>query len=114
MLDSRLRDWGTDIDVRDLAGLRADGLAHILLDVREPNETAICAVADSRFIPMQQVPGHLGELPREDPLIILCHHGSRSGMVAEFLRANGFTNVFNLAGGIDAWAQLVEPDMQRY
>ena len=114
MVESNPRDWGPDIDAHALAGLRAEGTAHTLLDVREANEIAVCAIADSQFIPMQQVPQNLAELPREHPLIILCHHGTRSGMVADFLRGNGFRNVFNLAGGIDAWAQEIEPEMPRY
>jgi rhodanese-related sulfurtransferase len=63
---------------------------------------------------MQQVPQQLDALPREHPLIVICHHGVRSTMVTEFLRNSGFDNVWNLAGGIDAWARLVEPDMPRY
>jgi rhodanese-related sulfurtransferase len=113
-MQSDIQDWGPDIDVHALAGLRADGFAHTLLDVREPNEVAVCTVSNSQFIPMQQVPAHIADLPREHPLIILCHHGTRSGMVADFLRRNGFANVFNLAGGIDAWAQVIEPEMARY
>ncbi len=113
-MKSDTRDWGPDIDVQALAGLRADGVVHTLLDVREPNEVAVCAIADSLFIPMQQIPRHVTDLPREHPLVVLCHHGTRSGMVADFLRGNGFANVFNLAGGIDAWAQVVEPEMARY
>jgi rhodanese-related sulfurtransferase len=63
---------------------------------------------------MRQIPGHIADLPRDHPLVILCHHGNRSSMVADFLRGNGFENVFNLAGGIDAWAQVIEPEMARY
>lgn len=114
MLTGAIRDWGPDIDVHALAGLRTDGVAHTLLDVREPKEVALCAVTHSRFIPMRQIPGHIAGLPRDHPLVILCHHGNRSSMVADFLRGNGFENVFNLAGGIDAWAQVIEPEMARY
>ncbi|MDA1097880.1 MAG: rhodanese-like domain-containing protein [Proteobacteria bacterium] len=114
MVRSATQDWGPDIDVHDLAGLRAGGQVHTLLDVREPDEVAVCAIANSRFIPMQQIPRHVADLPREHPLVILCHHGTRSGMVADFLRGNGFPNVFNLAGGIDAWAHEIEPEMPRY
>jgi rhodanese-related sulfurtransferase len=109
-----MTDWGSEIDVQTLGAARSNGLAHTLLDVREPNEVAVCAVANSVFIPMQQVPQNLAELPREHPLIIMCHHGSRSDQVAQFLRGNGFTNVHNLAGGIDAWALSMDPAMSRY
>jgi rhodanese-related sulfurtransferase len=107
-------EWGSDIDVQALSEARSGGVAHTLLDVREPDEVAICAVADSLFIPMQQVPQHLAELPREHPLVVMCHHGGRSDQVAQFLRGNGFTNVHNLAGGIDAWALMLDPNMSRY
>jgi len=106
--------WGPNIDVHTLASLQDEGAVHTVLDVREPTEVAVCSIADSMFIPMQQVPGRIDGLPRDHPLIILCHHGTRSEMVAGFLRNNGFTNIYNLAGGIDAWAQVVETDMARY
>ncbi len=103
-----------EIDVHALAEMRAAGDAHTVLDIREPDEVAICAIESSLSIPMQQVPQQLDTLPREHPLIVICHHGARSAMVTEFLRNSGFGNAWNLAGGIDAWAGLVEPDMPRY
>ena len=109
-----MTSWGFDIEVGVLERARLDGVAHTLLDVREPNEVAVCALSDSLCIPMQQVPQHLGELPRDHPLVIMCDHGGRSDQVAHFLRGNGFTNVHNLAGGIDAWALAVDPEMARY
>ncbi|HWA11133.1 MAG TPA: molybdopterin-synthase adenylyltransferase MoeB [Opitutaceae bacterium] len=85
-----------------------------LIDVREPYEVEICRVAGSVFIPMRQIPAHVGALPRDRHLLIFCHHGSRSRGVTEFLRANGFTAVSNVAGGIAAWAEEIEPGMRRY
>ena len=104
----------TDIDVETLARMRAEGTAHTLLDVREAAEIAICAIDNSLAIRMEVVPQHLATLPRDRPLIVLCHHGMRSGMVADFLRRHGFENARNLAGGIDEWARRIEPEMQRY
>ncbi|MBT5265539.1 MAG: sulfurtransferase [Rhodospirillaceae bacterium] len=103
-----------DMGVEGLARLRAEGAAHTVLDIREPQEVAICVIADSLCIPMQQIPQHLESLERDHPLVVLCHHGMRSDMVAEFLRNNGFENAWNLDGGIDAWARLIEPEMARY
>ena len=103
-----------DIDVEMLALMRTDGRVHTVLDVREPAEIAICSIPDSIEIPLQRVPQHLGDLPRDHPLIVLCHHGMRSGMVTEFLRKNGFENAHNLAGGIDEWARRIAPEMPRY
>jgi rhodanese-related sulfurtransferase len=86
----------------------------ILLDVREPMELGICKIEGSRDIPMGQIPGRLEELPKKGRLLVLCHHGSRSAQVTSFLRANGFHNAVNVAGGIDAWAFAVEPTLVRY
>ncbi len=103
-----------EIDVGTLAQMRRDGAAHLVLDVREPQETAICAIGDSLCIPMQEITGQLHRLPQDRPLVVLCHHGARSARVTAYLRQNGFDNAVNLAGGIDAWAALVEPGMARY
>jgi len=86
----------------------------LLLDVREPSETAICSVAGSRIIPMRQVPEHLADLPRDRSILVLCHVGMRSMRVTQFLRANGFTAVSNVAGGITAWAEQIDPSLARY
>ena len=103
-----------EIDVLKLKEMRDGGESVTLLDVREPHEVAICNVAGSVDIPMQQVPQRLSELPREGAIVVMCHHGGRSRMVTNFLRQNGYGNAVNLAGGIDAWAQAVEPGMARY
>ena len=105
---------GCDIDVDALADMRAREIVHTVLDVREPAEVAICALKGSLHIPLQQVPQRLETLRRDHPLIVVCHHGMRSAAVTAFLRNNGFDNAWNLAGGIDAWANRVEPDMARY
>ena len=103
-----------DIGVHQLAEMRNDGAPHLVLDIREPEELAVCVINGSVTIPMQRVPDELEGLPRENPLIVVCHHGMRSAMVTEFLRKNGFDNAWNLAGGIDAWSRQIEPDMLRY
>lgn len=105
---------GLEIDVHILASMLAENVPHTVLDVREADEIAICKIDGSRSIPMQQVPQHLDTLPREQPLIILCHHGMRSAMVADFLQKNGFSNALNLVGGISAWARHIDPNMPRY
>ena len=103
-----------NINVEDLAEMRSLGTQHSLLDVREEVEIAICSITDSLFIPMQEIPEKLDELPLDHPLIVMCHHGGRSASVTEYLRNNGFTNAFNLEGGIDAWATSIEENMARY
>ncbi len=86
----------------------------LLIDVREPFERDICKIANAEPIPMRQIPENLGSLPKDRHLLIHCHHGGRSLRVTQYLLANGFTKVSNVAGGIQAWADEVEPAMTRY
>ncbi len=85
-----------------------------LIDVREPHEVAICCIAGATHIPMRQIPEHLDSLPTDQHLLVFCHHGGRSRRVTEFLRARGLTAVSNIEGGIEAWAERIEPGMPRY
>lgn len=85
-----------------------------LLDVREPAEWDICRIEGSQLMPMGSVPAQAGELDPQRPLVCICHHGGRSMQVAFFLERNGFSQVFNLSGGVDAWALTVDPSMRRY
>jgi adenylyltransferase/sulfurtransferase len=105
-------DTPLEIDVATAARLQSEGA--LLLDVREPSEVATCAIAGSRHIPMRQIPESLTELPRDRQILALCHHGGRSMRVTQFLRANGFTQVSNVAGGIDSWAAEIDPSLTRY
>jgi rhodanese-related sulfurtransferase len=84
-----------------------------LLDVREPYEQTICQIAGSELLPMREVPAALTRLPRDQHLLVLCHHGGRSLRVTQFLRAQGFSNVSNVLGGIDAWAGI-DSSLRRY
>ena len=91
----------------------------VLLDVREHWEHALAnAVKDTRFahvhIPMAEVPARLSELDPQRPIACLCHHGARSMSVAAYLAQQGFTQVANVVGGIDAWATEYAPGMARY
>jgi rhodanese-related sulfurtransferase len=86
----------------------------VLLDVREHAELEIAAVAGARHIPMGEIPGRLAELDRNTPLVVMCHSGGRSRRVADYLQSNGFENVFNLRGGIDAWSTEIDPQVPRY
>ena len=101
-----------EVDVTTAAQMHRAGA--LLLDVREPAELAICAVAGSRAIPMRQIPECLPDLPRDQPILVLCHMGARSLRVTQFLRANGFANTSNVAGGIKAWADQIDPSLARY
>jgi rhodanese-related sulfurtransferase len=86
----------------------------ILLDVREHVELEIASVARARHIPMREIPTRLAELDRDRPVVVMCHSGGRSRRVAEYLSSNGFSDVFNLKGGIDAWSTEIDPQVPRY
>ncbi len=86
----------------------------LLLDVREENETQICQIARSTHIPMNLIPLRQNELPDGVAMIVYCHHGLRSLNVARFLEHAGFEELYNLVGGIEAWAREIEPAMARY
>jgi rhodanese-related sulfurtransferase len=86
----------------------------VLLDVREHVELELAAVGRARHIPMREIPARLPELDRDRPIVVMCHSGGRSRRVAEYLSSNGFTEVFNLKGGIDAWSTEIDPQVPRY
>lgn len=86
----------------------------VLLDVREHDELAVAAVAGARHIPMREVPARLDELGADTPIVVMCHAGGRSRRVAEFLKGNGFSDVYNLKGGIDAWSTQLDSRVPRY
>ena len=86
----------------------------VLLDVREPVELEMATVRTALHNPMRDVPGRLTELDREAPIVVMCHTGRRSYMVAQYLVGNGFSQVFNLRGGIDAWSTEIDPQVPRY
>lgn len=104
------------ISVADLAQWLADDAraAPLLLDVREPWEQQICAIAGSQAMPMQQVPARFNTLDPHQPIVCVCHHGGRSAQVALFLQRQGYEDVYNLAGGVDAWARQVDTTMPVY
>lgn len=85
-----------------------------LLDVREENEYLLCHVDGATLIPLGQIPQRLDEIPKDAEIVAYCHHGRRSEMALRFLQANGYDNIVNMQGGIDAWAVLVDPTMTRY
>ena len=86
----------------------------VLLDVREPDERAQAAIAPSIHIPMREIAGRSSEIPRDKQLVVYCHGGTRSMMVAAYLEGHGFPSVSNLSGGIDAWSLRVDRSVPRY
>ncbi len=86
----------------------------LLIDVREPHEVEICRIPGATPIPMRQIPENVGTLPKDKHLLIHCHHGGRSLRVTQYLRANGYDAVSNVAGGIEAWSLEIDPTVPRY
>ena len=100
----------------ELAGWRADEsrTPPLLVDVREPWEFAYCRIDGSLSIPLGELGRRRDELPRERPLVLVCHHGQRSQHAAMLLAGAGFAQVHNLQGGVESWAVDVDPAMKRY
>ncbi|MCA1957051.1 MAG: rhodanese [Nitrospira sp.] len=86
----------------------------VLLDVREPWEHAIAKLENSVLIPLGTLPQSLEKLDRNAEIIAYCHHGMRSGDATAFLLQQGFSNVKNLIGGIDAWSLQIDHGVPRY
>ena len=88
----------------------------LLLDVREPDEVATAQIEGSRGLPLGELETRMDELAswRQRRIVVHCHTGARSARACQALRAAGFRNVANLAGGIEAWSLTVDPDVPRY
>jgi rhodanese-related sulfurtransferase len=102
------------ISVHELADMRSSGKALTVLDVREARELDVCRLEGALHIPMSQISARTDDLPTDQLLVVLCHHGARSQMVVDFLRSAGFDNAIDLDGGIDAWACDIDQSLPRY
>ena len=100
----------------ELAAWMSDGARAkpLLLDVREPWEHEKARIEGSQLVPMGEIPVRYGELDSKREIVAICHHGGRSMQVAMFLEKNGFANVHNLSGGMEAWSTTVDPSVPRY
>jgi rhodanese-related sulfurtransferase len=85
-----------------------------LLDVREPWEFETCRIEGAQSLPMRSIPQRIAELDADAEIVAICHHGMRSMQVAAFLEQNGFGKLYNLQGGVAAWAAQVDPKMPTY
>jgi rhodanese-related sulfurtransferase len=105
-----------EITCREVAQKRSKGEQFVLLDCRELQEYELASIDGAQLIPMGQLAERKQELAgNEDKLLVVyCHHGVRSAQTANWLRQQGFASAVSMAGGIDAWALEIEPDMQRY
>lgn len=107
------------ISVEELANYLADSPEGLqLLDVREPQEIAIAHLEAFQNFPLSEFAEWSGDIQnRLDPhaeTLVLCHHGIRSAQMCQWLISQGFTNVKNIVGGIDAYSALVDRNIPRY
>ena len=101
--------------VQELADRLTNGEDLFILDVRERLEYELCRLEGAVLIPVSMIPNNLKRIPTDRPVVVYCHHGIRSGNVINYLSTQtGLTNLYNLVGGIHAWANEIEPEMAVY
>lgn len=111
-----------EVSVQEVAQKRTEGDDFVLLDVRELVELHYANLGDEvEVAPLSELAERqLEALPdsiandKDAEIIVMCHHGNRSAQVTAWLRQQGWTNVYNMAGGIDAYATIVDPSIGRY
>ncbi|MBT1703653.1 molybdopterin-synthase adenylyltransferase MoeB [Fulvivirgaceae bacterium PWU20] len=103
-----------EITVQELQKLKEEGADFQLIDVREPYEYDICNI-EGELIPMSEIPNNVDKIAKDKQVIIHCRSGKRSGDMLLWLEKNhGLDNLYNLRGGILAWAREIDPAMPVY
>jgi len=104
-----------EITPQELAELLKSGQPLFLADVREIDEFDICRIQGSRIFPLSQFQDVAQDIPKDAPIVTICHHGVRSLNAAAYLKQQlGYTDVKSLAGGIDRWSREIDPKVPRY
>jgi sulfur-carrier protein adenylyltransferase/sulfurtransferase len=103
-----------EIGAKELAEQMKNGHNIKLIDVREPHELQISQIAGAKLIPLGEVAGRLSELDTADELVVFCRTGGRSARAVELMLSAGFRKVKNLRGGINSWAEQVDPSLPKY
>ena len=85
-----------------------------LIDVRENKELEISKISQAIHIPMNTIPDNLNHIPSTQPIIIMCKSGGRSAQVCEYLQNQGYSNIYNLKGGIISWALEIDSTLDIY
>jgi adenylyltransferase/sulfurtransferase len=109
-------DLPLELSVTYVSELLASGKAKPrLIDCREQDEWDICHIEGAELMPLSNFVEAAGKLTDKDAhLVVYCHHGMRSLRATHWLRQQGFANTQSMSGGIDAWADMIEPEMRRY
>ncbi|WP_224995394.1 rhodanese-like domain-containing protein [Cesiribacter sp. SM1] len=105
------------LEPKELKQRLEQGEDWLLLDVREPEEYQVCNLshkAKTLLAPLNSLPAHEQAIPKDKMIAVYCHHGIRSQYAIHYLQQQGYTELYNLTGGIHAWAEEVEPEMRRY
>lgn len=103
--------------VQELRQQLKQGRSWFILDVRQPEEYAICnfeEIGETLLLPLNELHVAADRVPRDKPVAVCCHHGVRSKYAIEYLEQFGFHNLYNLEGGIHAWAREVDNQMPVY
>lgn len=105
------------IFVHELRQQLKQGKSWLILDVRQPEEFSICnfqEVGETMLLPLNELHAATDRIPKERPIAVCCHHGVRSKYAIQYLEQLGFHNLYNLEGGIHAWAMEVDTLMSVY
>ena len=105
-----------DVSVQEVQEICQSAGDVLLLDCRQPEEHQIVHLPGATLIPMDQLAQRLSELSgrEQERIVVYCHHGMRSEMVAHWLREQGFASAQSMVGGIDAWSTHIDPQLPRY
>jgi sulfur-carrier protein adenylyltransferase/sulfurtransferase len=103
-----------ELTVQQLKDQIDSGANPVIIDVREPSEFQIARLEGTTLIPLGEIPQRFQEIPRDQEVVLHCKMGVRSRQAVDFLKQQGFTRVKNLAGGITAWSEQIDPNVPKY
>lgn len=105
-----------EISCADVKAKLDGGVEFFFLDCREVDEHQVVCIQAAELVPMSEIPERIAELEphRDREIVVHCHHGGRSLHVAAWLQGQGYAQVKSMAGGIDQWAQEIDPSLPRY
>jgi rhodanese-related sulfurtransferase len=103
-----------NVSVEQVNEMLKKGEDFLFVDVRNPDEYAICSIKGTKLIPLGELGHRLKEIPKDKLVVLHCHHGGRSTRAVNFLKSQGYTEVKNLEGGIDQWSLSIDPSVPQY
>lgn len=109
-----MTDLKSEMTVQEVKTHLDAGDPLVILDVREPYELMISRLDDALAIPLSEMDQRVGEIPRDQPVVVICRSGARSGRLVDQLRAAGYANVTNMVGGINEWAREIDSSLALY